>query len=634
MSGEFPNDPFHAQATGSSLRSKRQLGKYELLRPLGRGGMGEVWLALDTVAGVEVAIKLLPPELRYNEEAQEQIRESYRRVHKLWHPNICAVKDLVLDSGAGFFLVMDYFDGITLSKYRSQYVGKHGTFPASEVVKLLTPVAMALDHAHSVGLAHRDIKPANILVSRDGEEVRLIDFQLAAEIRSTVSHYSNFQVDTSGTYPYMAPEQVHGQRANAQSDQYALAMVAYELFAGQLPFDAVSWDQWSSLVNNENVAIPHIDSVTEDAQAGLGRGLSRNPKHRPANCAALVSSLLPRQKVFSTSDLTLELLGRSEPTLNIHDSLTIAGAPPQALPPVDLSRLAERQGIGPIPSGVSLATQPPKRDAPPSSTVEAFSQTNLSTQRLNVPVPPSYETTRASSVPQKELVRSHPTLSFRNRYTRLGLIGMFNTMLIATIALLEIYSVRHLCSIDEYRYYDTALKTYCLLFIYVIFSTCLGLLITLGMYRANKGLLGQSQSQPNILAVAAVRALAPTPLCLMYFPATRYLVNLTAVLIFCILAFVTVFVCIRVEEIIAGYASRKPSILRRILIPLVTCAAAVPMICVSIIIARFIFSDDYDTSFQYTAPVFNAAIAAGYACGFHANRDTFEERARVHMQDK
>lgn len=285
----MPHDPLDNVSTAGADTPQRKLGKYLLQRLLGRGGMGEVWLARDTLADIEVALKMLPPELRHSEEAQDQIRSSYQRVHRLGHPHICAVKDLVTDPGTGYFLVMDYFEGVTLSKYRA----KQGGMTVAEVVRLLTPVAQALDYAHSLKLAHRDIKPGNILVSEDGQQVRVIDFQLASDIRASVSRLPNAPVNTSGTYPYMAPEQFLGQRASAQTDLYALAMVAYELLDGQLPYEADSWDQWKSIVTDERSVLPTINDIPPEAQLALEAGLSRDKFRWAGTCSQWVQSLDP-----------------------------------------------------------------------------------------------------------------------------------------------------------------------------------------------------------------------------------------------------------------------------------------------------------------------------------------------------
>jgi len=344
MFDELQDDPFHGKQTAGAASLKRTLGKYELLRPLGRGGMGEVWLARDTVADVEVALKMLPPELRHNEEAQQQVRVSYQRVYKLAHPNICGVKDLVLDPGAGYFLVMDYFDGITLSKYRSLYVVKHGNFPVVEVVRLLMPVAEALDHAHGMGLAHRDIKPTNILVSTDGAAVRLIDFQLAAEIRATVSRVTKLQFDTSGTYPYQAPEQFRGQRATAASDQYALAMTAYELLAGELPFEATGLEMWKAIVTDPTTTYPTIAEISNHAFTVLTKSLSVEPKQRYPTCRGFVTTLdaqsSPIEKPLAVADrpdlpdvnISAPADSHSEPTDVKSAAVSVSG--PSSTPPL------------------------------------------------------------------------------------------------------------------------------------------------------------------------------------------------------------------------------------------------------------------------------------------------------------
>jgi len=184
------------------------IGNFQLQSLLGRGGMGEVWKAWDTKAERPVVLKLVPRELQRAAEEMARVRDTFRRVHALQHQHICPLYLLDEDPRLGWYLVMKFIDGQTLSSYRATYAALHGSFPVEQVVKVLGPVAEALDYAHGHKVIHRDIKPQNILVEGDADDVQVVDFGLAAEIRTTVSRYTQVQMETSGTRPYMAPERV------------------------------------------------------------------------------------------------------------------------------------------------------------------------------------------------------------------------------------------------------------------------------------------------------------------------------------------------------------------------------------------------------------------------------------------
>ncbi len=270
-----------------------KVGKFQLVRTLGSGGMGQVWLARDTVAKVDVALKILPEAFRSNPEEQKRLMRSFQAVKNLPpHPSICELRDLNHDDTLGYYLVMEYIDGKTLSSYRFDYEQKHGSFPLSELVRILHLVADALDYAHDRKLIHRDIKPTNILIKDDGQELRVIDFQLAWEIRSTASRTnSNARVDNSGTYPYMAPELWLGGDVSPQSDQYALAIMTFELLDGRLPFAANDQMSWTIIATNPNTKIRAIKGLPEYAQKAIIRALHFDPQQRFDTCRQFVEAL-------------------------------------------------------------------------------------------------------------------------------------------------------------------------------------------------------------------------------------------------------------------------------------------------------------------------------------------------------
>ena len=241
---------------GGSATSVGRIDQYELLRELGGGGFGCVYLAKDTVAGVEVAVKGLPPEVRHNKEELENIRANFALVSRLYHPNIAAALVLHPAKEVSYanrdameklrvferdtMMVMEYAPGVTLSQWRKQFPEKK--VPLEKALDITRQVAAALDYAHGEKIVHRDVKPSNVMIETkpDGSVVaRVLDFGLAAEIRSSMGRVSREIRDTSGTRPYMAPEQWRGAKQGPATDQYALAAMFCELVTGEVPFASV-----------------------------------------------------------------------------------------------------------------------------------------------------------------------------------------------------------------------------------------------------------------------------------------------------------------------------------------------------------------------------------------------------------
>lgn len=224
---------------GDDLLGKN-LGTYLLEKEIGRGGMGTVYKALDTLHGEQtVAIKVLPRELMRQPDFAKRFRREAKTVRRLNHPNIIKVLDFVLEEEISY-IVMEYLEGQTLSQ-RLRKLHKRGErMSPSEIVDIVTQVAEALDYAHSQGVVHRDIKPSNIFLTKTGRAV-LTDFGLVRLTRQesalTKSASYTDTGDLLGTPQYMAPEQaIDPRNACPQSDIYSLGVTIYEMASGKLPF--------------------------------------------------------------------------------------------------------------------------------------------------------------------------------------------------------------------------------------------------------------------------------------------------------------------------------------------------------------------------------------------------------------
>ncbi|MGI6301332.1 MAG: protein kinase domain-containing protein [Verrucomicrobiota bacterium] len=254
---------------------------------LGRGGIGVVYRCLDTTADVEVAMKGLPTVISHNLVQMENIRSNFKLVHKLYHPNIAAVAHLEKDREAeDYYLVMELAQGQDLQQYRRAFPDDQ--MPLKEALPILRQVAEALDYAHSKGVIHRDIKPSNIMVGPDGD-IKVLDFGLAAQVHSSMSRLSAEKYSTSGTAPYMAPEQWRGRRQDARTDQYALAVTAYELLSGYVPFENPDHDIMRSAVLNEDPE--PIEGLPAPIWRVLKRALSKDAKARFEACSDFVQAL-------------------------------------------------------------------------------------------------------------------------------------------------------------------------------------------------------------------------------------------------------------------------------------------------------------------------------------------------------
>ena len=224
-----------------ALATGTKLGPYEVLGELGAGGMGEVYRARDTRLDRTVAIKILPEQVSSDPGRRARFEREARTISALSHPNICALFDIG-EQGGIYYVVLEYLEGKTLADRLAK-----GPLPISEVLKIGSDIALALETAHRNGIVHRDLKPANVMLSKSG--TKLLDFGLAkasatpastATVDATLSKSLTEEGVVVGTFKYMAPEQLEGKELDSRTDIFALGAVLYEMCTGRSAFGGAS----------------------------------------------------------------------------------------------------------------------------------------------------------------------------------------------------------------------------------------------------------------------------------------------------------------------------------------------------------------------------------------------------------
>jgi TolB-like protein/predicted Ser/Thr protein kinase len=276
------------------------LGHYRVTAKLGAGGMGEVYRARDEHLDRDVALKVLPPGTFGDDSARRRFRREAEALSRLNHAHIATVHDFDTSDGIDF-LVMEYVPGGTLSERIAA-----GPLPEKEIVAVGAAVAAALEEAHERGVVHRDLKPANIIVTPKGR-VKVLDFGLAqlsgtaADLEQTTTRAdSGFE----GTLPYMAPEQVRGEMADARTDLYALGVVLYEMATGKRPFEEQQTGRLTDAILHAPLRPPAqvLSGVNPELERIILKCLERDPDSR----------------YQSAKELTIDLRRLGSPTSTAH----------------------------------------------------------------------------------------------------------------------------------------------------------------------------------------------------------------------------------------------------------------------------------------------------------------------------
>src|SRR6266480_6004823 len=281
------------------------IAHYRIIKKLGAGGMGEVYLALDTKLNRKIAIKVLRPDSVADETLRKRLLREAQAAAKLDHPNICAVYD-VSEVDSQTFIVMQYIEGETLAEMMER-----------EPLRLTSALAIAeqaaegLIEAHTHGILHRDIKPHNLMITPRGQ-LKILDFGLAKEMRSSDPVDNDASTATLlsspgpavGTMPYMSPEQVQGEPLDPCSDIFSLGVTFYEMLAGKHPFkDKSAAVTMSRIILGDPIPTEQFQAqVSPELQTLLSKMLSKDKAARYQNAQDLLTDLRQLPAKLSVND--------------------------------------------------------------------------------------------------------------------------------------------------------------------------------------------------------------------------------------------------------------------------------------------------------------------------------------------
>src|SRR4029453_1543635 len=293
---KFDTIPANGCGTLMSLTPGTRLGPYEIVAPLGAGGMGEVYRAKDTRLDRVVAVKVLPAHLSSSAEVRQRFEREAKTISKLSHPNICTLYDVGRE-GEIDYLVMEYLEGETLSDRLLK-----GPLPLELALRCAVEMADALSRAHRQGIIHRDLKPGNVMLTRSG--MKLLDYGLAkanqpespaGSLTSLPTEHRNLtqQGAILGTFQYMAPEQLEGKEADARTDLFAFGTVLYEMVTGQKAFSGQSQASLiSAIMASEPKPVSAVRPMTPPALDRVIKScLAKDPDDRWQNAADLMREL-------------------------------------------------------------------------------------------------------------------------------------------------------------------------------------------------------------------------------------------------------------------------------------------------------------------------------------------------------
>ncbi len=283
-----------------------KIQRYELVRLLGKGGMGEVYLARDSSLERNVALKFLPDELENDPRMRERFLREAKSAAALDHPFICKIYETGTHQGKGY-IAMEYVEGTTLKDRMDQ-----GGVPLRDAIRITMEIGEALENAHKAGIVHRDLKPANIMISHQGH-TKVMDFGLAKHVlpgtnaegmNKTLTQQSITEHGAiAGTIAYMSPEQAKGSAIDGRSDIFSLGIMLYEMISGDNPFSKPSPIETLTSILRDAAPATHVTpkSVNPVLNPIVHKALAKNPEERYLKISDFVADLREAYKEVSGS---------------------------------------------------------------------------------------------------------------------------------------------------------------------------------------------------------------------------------------------------------------------------------------------------------------------------------------------
>ena len=294
---EYPDDVRFCPNDGQTLRGTAPANdlvgqvladRYHVLRKLGEGGMGQVYLAEHVKMGRRSAIKVMNPSMAHDPDAVSRFNREAANASRITHPNVCAIYDFGETPDGTIYLAMEFVEGEPLT----DLLAREGALPAERAVRIARQVADALQAAHDLGIVHRDLKPDNIMLTRgrDGSDVvKVVDFGIAKAMSGGDSQKVTRTGLVVGTPEYMSPEQLAADQLDGRSDIYSLALVLYRMVSGRLPFaaDTIQETMIKRLTDDPTPLATSRPDLTfpPGLQPALDTALARRPADRYQSAA-------------------------------------------------------------------------------------------------------------------------------------------------------------------------------------------------------------------------------------------------------------------------------------------------------------------------------------------------------------